>query len=217
MSTTRAHDAWILKTRLWPAVAVVLAACAGGPPAEHVAPSDGEKSRYSEGERASTEPEVDAGIRADFETAMAYLREGQHEKGTELLTEVARRSPGHTAPYINLAIAYQKMGDLAAAEENVKKALRINPDHPVANTEYGLIYRKTGRFAEARKVYEHILSRYPDFLAARKNLGILCDVYLRDVDCALTHYRLYSAAAPDDKPVRLWIADLEQRFGKKEN
>jgi tetratricopeptide (TPR) repeat protein len=128
---------------------------------------------------------------------------------------VAQRSPGHTAPHINLAMAYEKMGKLPAAEESIKKALELNPEHPVANTEYGLLYRKTGRFAEARQAYERTLKQYPDFLAARKNLGILCDMYLRDLECALTQYQVYSTAMPDDKAVRVWIADLEQRRAKQ--
>jgi tetratricopeptide (TPR) repeat protein len=128
---------------------------------------------------------------------------------------VAQRSPGHTAPHINLAMAYEKMGKLPAAEESIKKALELNPEHPVANTEYGLLYRKTGRFAEARQAYERTLKQYPDFLAARKNLGILCDMYLRDLECALTQYQVYSTAMPDDKTVRVWIADLEQRRAKQ--
>jgi Tfp pilus assembly protein PilF len=158
--------------------------------------------------------EVDADTRSDYETAMRQLQAGEYEKGTDLLTKVSERAPGHTAPYINLAIAYQKMGKLPAAEESIKKALQRDPQDPLANTEYGLICRKTGRFAEARKAYEQTLERHPGFLPARKNLGILCDVFLRDMECALTHYRVYSAAMPDDKTVQIWIADLEKRLGR---
>ena len=65
--------------------------------------------------------------------------------------------------------------------------------------------------AEAREIYEQTLKRYPTFLPARKNLGILCDIYLRDLKCALTQYRTYSAAVPNDETVKIWIADLEKR------
>lgn len=145
---------------------------------------------------------------------MKHLKAGEYEKGADLLQQVTQRAPGHTAPYINLAIVYQRMGRLPAAEESIKKALALDPEHPVANTEYGLICRKTGKFAEARKAYEQVLARHPGFLPARKNLGILCDVYLRDLECALSHYRIYSAAVPDDKDVQIWIADVEKRLGQ---
>lgn len=195
------------------ALVLTLAGCAAGPSPNPAGRAKDDKTGSSSHENV----EVDAGVQADFDTALKYLQGGEYEKGVGLLKKVTQRSPGHAAPYIDLAIAYQKMGDLSAAEDNVKKALAIDPDHPIANTEYGLIYRKTGRFAQARKSYERALARYPGFLPARKNLGILCDMYLQDLACALTQYRIYSQAMPDDKTVRIWIADLEQRLGKQKH
>lgn len=187
----------------------MLGGCASGPSTIPIyQPKDDNNASRSH------EPiEADAAVLADFDAAVKQLEAGEYKKGTDLLNTVAQRAPGDAAPYINLAVAYERMGNLSAAEENLKKALNINPEHPVANTEYGLIYRKTGRFAQARESYERALTRYPGFLPARKNLGILCDIYLRDLQCALTQYRIYAAAVPDDKNVQIWIADLEQRVG----
>jgi Tfp pilus assembly protein PilF len=194
-------------------IGLLLAGCAAGP-----SPHPAGRAEDDRGNSGSHENvEVDAAAQADFDAAMKHLKAGEYEKGTDLLNAVTQRSPGQAAPYINLAIAYEKTGNLTAAEENLKKALAIDPDHPVANTEYGLIYRKTGRFTEARKSYERALARYPGYLPARKNLGILCDIYLRDLECALKQYRIYGAAVPEDKNVQIWIADLEKRLGKQEH
>ncbi len=157
---------------------------------------------------------VDSDVRADFDAAMKLLKAEDYEKGIELLTRLTQRAKTNTAPYINLAIAYQRIGNLAAAEENLKKAIELSPDHPIANHEYGLLYRRTGRFAEAKKSYERALEKSPALLPARKNLAILCDLYLRDMECALKNYQLYSQAAPDDKMVQIWIADLQTRLGR---
>jgi Tfp pilus assembly protein PilF len=157
---------------------------------------------------------VDSGTRTDFEKAMGYLRDNNYDKAIELLNKVAERAPGATAPYIDLGIAYEKTDKIKLAEESLKKALAINPDHPVANNEYGIVLRKTGRFPEARKAYERALEKYPSYLPARKNLGIVCDLYLRDLDCALKNYQIYSAADPDDKTMKIWIADVEKRLGR---
>lgn len=195
---------------LW---ALALVGCAADPSLHQAGRTEDDNSGFSSQENVATT--VDARARADFETALRHLQAGAYDQGAELLRRVIERAPGHAAPHINLAIAYERMGNLAAAEDSVKQALAISPEDPVAHTEYGLIYRKTGRFAQARQMYERALQRHPGFLPARKNLGILCDVYLRDLECALASYRAYGASAPQDQNVGLWIADLEKRLGKQ--
>ena len=187
------------------ALALLVSGCAQGPVKED-AGQDRAPLRVTEN--------VDSDVRADFDAAMKFLKAENYEKGIELLTKLTQRTKTNTAPYINLAIAYQRIGNLSAAEENLKKAIALSPDHPIANHEFGLLYRRTGRFAEAKKSYERALEKSPSLLPARKNLAILCDLYLRDMECALKNYQLYSQAAPDDKTVQIWIADLQTRRGR---
>jgi len=157
---------------------------------------------------------MDASSRRDFEHAVAILNEQEYDRAIDLLEKVIEQSPGVTAPYINMAIACQYIGKLEQAEEHLKTALLLVPGHPVACNEYGLLYRKTGRFVEARVIYEKALSRFPDYYPVHRNLGILCDLYLNDLACALKHYEIYSEASPEDKQVKLWIADLRVRLGR---
>ena len=89
----------------------------------------------------------------------------------------------------------------------------MNAAHPVAYNELGLIYRKQGRFASARESYEKSIAAFPSYHLARRNLGILCDIYLRDLACALASYEAYLAAVPDDAQAAIWIADVHRRMG----
>lgn len=157
---------------------------------------------------------LDEASRRDFERAVVMLQDGNYAQAIALLEKVIEKSPGVTAPYIDIAIAYQRIGELEKAEEHLKTALNLFPEHPVACNEYGLLYRKTGRFAEARVIYERAIARFPGYYPAHKNLGILCDLYLDDLDCALEHYEIYSRAKPEDRQVKLWIADLRARLGR---
>jgi Flp pilus assembly protein TadD len=161
-----------------------------------------------------TEPStMDAQSLADFDQASALIKEANYGKAIELLKKVIAKSPGMTAPHINIAIAYRRINKPELAEQHLKKALELIPGHPVASNEYALLLRKAGRFAESRQIYEKSLAAFPEYYPIHRNLGILCDLYLKDPACAMEHYEIYSKAAPKDKQVKLWIADLRARSG----
>jgi Tfp pilus assembly protein PilF len=159
-------------------------------------------------------PKMDEESRKNFDLAVAMLNARDYGKAVELLEKVIEKSPAVTAPYINIAIAYTYLGKLDKAEAHFKTALSMVPGHPVACNEYGLLFRKTGRFDEARAVFEKSLASFPEYYPLHRNLGILCDLYLNDQACALEHYEIFSAARPEDKQVKLWIADLRSRLGR---
>jgi tetratricopeptide (TPR) repeat protein len=161
-------------------------------------------------------PVITPQLQAEFDSAVALLKAEQYEKSIESFKQLAIALPDNPIPLINMAHAYSKLDKPDSAEPHLKQALVIDPDNPMASNELALIYRKKGRFADARPLYESTLKRYPNFSIGHKNLGVLCDLYLRDFECALTHYKLYSANAPDDKTVKIWINDLQKRTGKKE-
>lgn len=159
-------------------------------------------------------PAVSGESRRDFKRAVVMMNEKDYDKAIEILEKVIERSPGVTAPYINIAMAYGQIDKLKQAEKHLKTALNLFPDHPAASNEYGLLLRKSGRFAEARKIYEKTLTSFPKYLPAHRNLGILCDLYLHDQACAIKQYEIYSKAMPEDKQVKMWIADLQMRRGQ---
>jgi len=157
---------------------------------------------------------VRGSVRSDFEEALRLLEEEEYEAGIALLEAVTEAAPQVTMPHIDLGIAYGRVGDLERAEKSLERAVALNPRHPVAQNELGIVYRRRGRFEEARESYEKALSAYPDFHFARRNLAILCDVYLLDARCAIEHYELYTQAFPDDEAAAMWIADLRNRVAE---
>lgn len=155
-------------------------------------------------------------VRLDFDRAHVLLDQGKDKEGIALLETVTEAAPGLSAPRIDLAIAYQQDGDIEAAEAQLKKALEINPKHPVALNELGIIYRKTARFTEARRSYEAALAVYPGFHFARRNLAVLCDLYLDDVGCAVENYEAYMATVDSDEEAALWLKSARFRSGQME-
>jgi len=159
-------------------------------------------------------PQMDESSRQDFDRAVRMMADGEYEQAAGLLEKIIEKSPSVTAPYINLAIACRHLDDAERAEEYLKTAKDLIQEHPAACNEYGQILRRTGKFGESRAIYEKGIAGFPDYYPLHKNLGILCDLYLNDPPCALEHYEIYSRAMPEDKQVKLWIADLRLRLGQ---
>jgi len=158
------------------------------------------------------EMRVGAGVRSDFDEAVQLLEQGQNERGIEKLLAVTEAAPQLASAHINLGIAYRRMEDWKHAEDSVERALEVSPRHPVAFNELGMVLRRQGRFAEARASYEQALSVAPAFHYARRNLAILCDLFLADLSCAIENYERYAQAFPEDETVAMWIADLQSRL-----
>lgn len=208
----RPHAVCRLRVAALAALVALASACAGSNGAR-VKPVE---TRDEFGFTITEEFRVGLGVRSDFQAAMRLLEEERFEEGIALLREVTEAAPNATAAHIDLGIAYGRIDELEKAEASIKRALELNPRHPVAHNELGIVYRRTGRFAEARESYEKALEIYPDFHFARKNLAILCDVYLRDPVCAVENYEIYSEAVPDDEKAAMWIADLRNRTPREE-
>ena len=200
-------------------MAMVLAGCAAGAkvtpkPAETAAFKGPSVERLTDGQEGFViheNPIMDTEFREEFDHAVSLLNDGKNDKAIEVLSRVIDRSPGVTAPHIDIAIAYLRTGKMVPAEEHLKTALGLFPGHPVASNEYGLLLRRMGRFKEAREVYLKAIARFPEYLPVHKNLGILCDLYMEDRECALHEFETYAAGAPADKQVKTWIAELKIR------
>ena len=61
--------------------------------------------------------------------------------------------------------------------------------------------REMSRIAAAIESYEKALDLYDDFHFARKNLAIVCDLFLGDAACALENYERYAQSVPGNEQV----------------
>jgi Flp pilus assembly protein TadD len=155
-------------------------------------------------------------LQSNFDDALASLDAEENDRAVELLETVADGAPFALAAHYNLAIAYERAGRIDDAQTSIARALELAPRHPAVLNQHAIIQRRAGRFDEAQHSYEKALEIHPGFHYARRNLAILCDLYLSDLQCALQHYEIYSQAVPEDETVAMWIVDIRNRIGQGE-
>jgi Tfp pilus assembly protein PilF len=154
---------------------------------------------------------VDASVEKDFNHAVSLMQSGDYSLAVTILKTVVTREKRLPAPFVNLAMAYNKLDEKHLAEDNFVIALKLDRTNAEANNELGLIYRKAGKFKAAKTAYENAIEANPAYLPAKKNLGILCDLYLHDFDCAYEQFSAYLKVRPNDKTMAIWVADVERR------
>lgn len=158
--------------------------------------------------------QLDGDQRAAFAAGVEALEAERYGEAVAAFETVIEAGPLVSAPYIDLAIAYRHAGQEEKAREPLQRALELVPGHPLASLEYARLLRGEGRFGEARGVFEASLEAFPEYYPLRKNLAILCDIYLGDLDCAYDNYTAYGVARPDDEQVEIWLADLRARLNR---
>ncbi len=153
---------------------------------------------------------ISQSARSIYNTALITLRNGDLTRGISQLESVLKENPRLVFPRIDLATAYRNDGNLAAALGQLEGALLLSPDNPLVLAELGLTLRSLGEFDAARGHYERALAVYPGYHFAERNLAVLCDLYLNDLECADRHYRQSLVSAPDPN-VEQWLANVEAR------
>lgn len=162
------------------------------------------------------EIDVPSHVHNKYTQAIAYMKDQRYEQAIEPLQEITSSYQYLSGPMINLGLAYMSLGRDDEAEGVILRALQINPKNPEAHNILGILHRTNGRFEDAEKSYQYVLATHPNYIHAHLNLGILCDLYLYKIDCALRHYQRYlQLSGKPDKRVSMWLTDLENRSKAK--
>lgn len=160
------------------------------------------------------EPAVSEQTRATFRAAVTDLQAKRYERAARRLEPLIDHEPPLPGAQLNLGIAYRHLERFEEAEGALRTAIGQRPDWSKPHVQLGIVLRHQGLFGEAREHYEKALALDSDNATAHVNLGVLCDLYLRDLRCAVDHYERYQAlTAEEDQQVKLWIADLNRRMG----
>lgn len=149
---------------------------------------------------------------AAYNEALKHMRAKNYDTAILQMQKVAQMDERISGPWVNIGMAHKNLGEIVKARTAFNQALKINPNNPYALNQLAIMNREDGKFELAEKLYMKALSTYPDYKNAHLNLAILCDVYLRKIDCALGHYQEYlNLSGGQDKQVTGWMSQLEKQ------
>lgn len=180
---------------------LMLAGCATAPPSQ------------PQPQAAAPEARVDPALQQAFEAGLAQLRDEDFAAAITTFRGIIEDNDALAGVHANLGIALARSGDPEAGRAALERAAELTPGQPVVLNQLGVLYRRAGRFQDAAEAYRKALAADPDYADAHINLGMLCELYVHDLECALQHYRRYQELASEADPeVELWIADVTRRL-----
>ncbi len=211
--------------------AVVLAGCAGAPkqqvavdnvnvikpvraPAATLAPTASDATHVT---TVAASPQAQAAAQqavGDYFAGIQMMKAGKLDEALVIFQQLATQHPMLSGPLVNQGLIYLRQEKWTDALAILDQALKINPQNPFAWNQRGVAFRAQGKFRDARAAYEKALAIDPQYAKAHFNLGVLADLYLQDLQLALSHYERYqSLQRKPDQAVGNWIADLRNRLG----
>ncbi|MBI3775159.1 MAG: tetratricopeptide repeat protein [Gammaproteobacteria bacterium] len=162
---------------------------------------------------SSAGAQLDAQSQKGYQAALAAMQNKQDANAEALLTAVVKAHPEFVEARTNLGIVLFRLGRYPRAEEELKRVVSDDPNNIVAYNYLGLVNRINGLFAESKVMYLQALNINANYANAQLNLGILYDLYLRDLPKAMESYLRYQKLLPqEDKDVAKWIVDLKRRI-----
>ena len=146
-----------------------------------------------------------------YRKAITLLNSNKLDKAKEIFVEFKSERPELAGPYANLAVIYLKKNDPDKALELVKIAVEKNPKLPYALNLLAYLEQMNGEIALALNHYKQAIKNKNDYAIAHYNIALLYDIYLQDIDSAITHYERYMKLINNkDKNTADWLEQIKR-------
>jgi len=157
--------------------------------------------------------QINAEIKKVYKEVANLSRAKKYTQAINLLNNLQSKYPQLSGSDYQKARIYFEQNKLDDALKAVESSLKNNQRNYYALNLKGIILREQGRFDEAREIYLIAIEIYPPYPNSHLNLGILADIYMRDLSLALIQYREYlSLLGNNDETVANWVLELERRI-----
>lgn len=164
-------------------LSLLITACGGG----------GANLKQTEETVAATTQEASLSVRESFADAVALLDIDDYQGAIDILEQINSQNDQLAGVHANLGIAYGQLEKYTEAKDALETAVSLNADNPQILNAMALAYRNSGDFNAAKETYIKNIEINPGNVRTHLNLGILCDIYMNDLTCAIDNYKAYEA------------------------
>ena len=156
--------------------------------------------------------DVDDKLRELFLQGVQFMKQGNYPQAITIMNQVITEDDRLPGPVTNLGIIYLNLGEEEKSVKYLQQAVTMDPTQAGAFNVLAYMHREKGEFQESLGLYNRAIEYNPDYTMSYYNLGVLCDIYLRDPQCAYDNFILYNEKIePKDPLVENWIDELERR------
>lgn len=189
---------------------LVLAGCAASPPASvSTSGTDVQKRQAVQSEPLSEQQQT------LMQKAHQAMRESNWDRAGALLVSLKSQRPDVSEVHAALGWVARQQSDQGQAIAAYRSAFKLDPDDAVSANNLALLLREQGKFREAVTLLQEGIEYSPETADLHYNLAVIAELYLLDLELALTHYRRFrelTEAEQEGQLVAGWIADLERRL-----
>lgn len=195
----------------WLAVGIVLgllAACSGAPvkTVEKVAVAQVDTGK-------SLKPVLTEEEKLEYKKGVELISQSAFDEAKVLFQKLLSKHPNLAGAIVNLGLIAEAGGDKDDARGLYQKALDINPENSQAAVQLALIHQSEGDFQKSERLLLNAFNAAPKHPIVNYNLGVLYELYLRDYDQAIRHYKIYleNSQGDDRRTVERWVKMLERK------
>lgn len=175
-----------------------------------------QKIHQSENLYLTNAPIVSPKIQLQFDDAKRLIDKKQWQLAKDILVAITIAAPTLSGPWLMLGDVSIANNEQEHAIGHYRQAIYVNEYNYVSRNRLGALLRQSGDFKGAQEQYEQAINAWPAYTLARRNLGILLDLYVDKKQQALTQYQIVSALnalnnEKEDRQLKGWISDLSRR------
>jgi tetratricopeptide (TPR) repeat protein len=151
-----------------------------------------------------------------FALAKKSFNNEEWVKANKQLLALTIAAPTLSGPWLLLGDIAKAQNEMDHAIAHYQQAIYVNEHNYFARNRLAALLRMQGDFVGAKEQYQQAIVSWPAFTNARRNLGVLLDLYIGDTENALKHYQTAASLdelnnRPVDRKLKGWIADLSRQ------